>query len=414
MAERTERITFAGSHGADLAARLDWPAGRPRAFALFAHCFTCSKESHAASRISRALADDGFAVLRFDFTGLGGSDGDFANTSFSSNIADLLAAADYLRARHEAPALLIGHSLGGAAVLAAAGRIAEARAVVTIGAPFEPAHVAHLVGDKIDDIQRIGAAEVRIGGRPFTIRREFLDDLETHNTAEAIARLGKALLILHAPGDRIVSIDNAAKIYSAARHPKSFVSLDDADHLLTRPRDARYVARVLAAWASRYLPQQDEAEDMPADSPVAGWQAVVAETEPAPFAQAIEVMGHSLRADEPQDVGGHDSGPSPYDLLLVALGACTSMTLRMYARHKNWPVDHIAVRLSHDKIHAADCAECETKTGKVDLIRREIMLAGALSAEQRQRLHEIADKCPVHRTLTGEVRIETTLAAAED
>lgn len=395
-------VRFPGALGAGLAARLDMPLLPPRAYALFAHCFTCSKESKAASFISAALTEHGIAVLRFDFTGLGASDGDFANTGFSSNVADLVAAADWLRANHGAPAILIGHSLGGAAVLAAAARIAESRAIVTIGAPFEPAHVKALLKSSLGEIEASGEAEVELGGRRFRIRREFLDDLDRQPQQEAIAKLRRALLVMHSPIDGTVPIDNATGIFVAARHPKSFVSLDTADHLLTRREDAHYAATVLAAWAGRFVPLADPHR-------IAGeaGEVVVAETREGRFTQAIAAAGHALRADEPQSAGGLGSAPGPYDLLLAGLGACTAMTIRMYADLKKLPLDRVSVRLKHEKIHAADCADCETKEGKIDRIERVITLEGSLDEAQRHKLLEIAEKCPVHRTLHGEVKVPT-------
>lgn len=399
-------IRFPGASGELLAARLDLPRSTPRAYALFAHCFTCSKETLAAARVSAALAERGFGVLRFDFTGLGGSGGDFANTDFSSNVGDLLAAADWLRAQRAAPRLLVGHSLGGTAVLAAAARIPEAAAVATIGAPFEPAHVRRLLAGALSDVERTGEAEVELAGRRFRIRRQFLEDLERHASEKTIAQLGKALLVFHSPRDAIVDIENAARIFAAARHPKSFVSLDDADHLLTRREDAEYVAAVLAAWSSRYIgPAQVEREPVGAPGVV-----TVSEAGTGRLAQDIVAGPHRLRADEPAALGGEDSGPSPYDLLLAALGACTSMTLRLYAAQKRWPLERVTVRLRHDKVHAADCAECETREGRIDRIEREIALEGALDETQRARLLEIANRCPVHRTLRSEVWIPTRLA----
>lgn len=400
-------IRFPGASGDLLAARLDLPAAAPTAFALFAHCFTCSKESLAATRIAAALVAHGFGVLRFDFTGLGGSEGEFANTDFSSNTADLVAAAAWLREHHAPPAILIGHSLGGAAVLAAAGQIPESVAVATIGAPFEPAHIRHLLAPALAEIDNAGEAEVTLGGRSFRIRKQFLDDLARQAPAERIGSLRKALLIFHSPRDSTVSIDNAAQIFMAAKHPKSFVSLDHADHLLTKREDAVYVAAVLSAWASRYI-----AAAGAQTAPGTGAEhdaVIVAETREGKFTQTISVGPHRLRADEPAAQGGTDTGPSPYDLLLAALGACTSMTLRLYADQKRWPLDRVIVKLGHEKIHAADCAECETREGRIDRIDREIEIIGALDAAQRQRLLEIANKCPVHRTLHSEVVIPTRL-----
>lgn len=378
--------------GRALAGRLELPTGAPRAYAIFAHCFTCSKESKAAAYISQSLAARGIAVLRFDF----------ADTVFSSNIEDLVAAASYLGEQGHAPQLLIGHSLGGTAVLAAAGRIEAARAVVTIGSPFRPSHVLHLISDP-EKVRSTGEAQVDIGGRPVRIRREFLDDLERHDPARATPALHKALLVLHSPRDAIVPIDNAAQIFMAAKHPKSFVSLDDADHLLTRAADAAYAAETIAAWASRYLAGEEAGA-------VAGVRVV--EALQGKFAVDIFAGRHRVRADEPLSAGGGDTGPTPYDLLVAALGACTAMTIRMYADSKQLPLERVIVELAHEKVHAADCAHCETKEGRIDRIERVVTLEGALDDAQRAKLLEIADKCPVHRTLRSEVWSPTRLAGA--
>lgn len=399
-------IHFPGAFGTPLAARLDLPGTKPVAYALFAHCFTCSKDTLAAARISAALVEHGFGVLRFDFTGLGGSAGDFANTNFSSNVADLIAAAAWMREHHQAPRVLIGHSLGGAAVLAAAGEIAEAAAVATIGAPFDPGHVQHLLGPAMSEIMASGEAEVTLVGRKFRIRKQFIDDLAENGNGERIGKLRKALLVFHSPRDVTVDIENAARIYAAAKHPKSFVSLDTADHLLTAQADAGYVAAVLAAWAGRYV---GTVATTPATASVAG-EVTVTETREGIFTQDISTGPHHLRADEPVAAGGNDSGFTPYELLLASLGACTSMTLRMYANQKKWPLEQVAVQLRHDKMHAKDCAECETREGRIDRIEREIHLTGNLDDSQRARLMEIADKCPVHRTLHSEVLVKTRLA----
>jgi len=406
MTGKSVKVTFIGSGGENLAARLDLPQGPPRAFALFAHCFTCNKDVFAAARIAGGLAERGIAVLRFDFTGLGASDGDFANTNFSSNVEDLVRAADFLRDSYEAPKLLIGHSLGGAAVLAAAGRVPEAQAVATIAAPADPAHVAAHFTEARAEIEAAGEAEVLLVGRPFRIKKQFLEDIETQKLDAALAGLRKALMVFHAPRDATVGIDNASRIFLAAKHPKSFVSLDDADHLLSRKSDAIYVAEVLAAWAGRYLGKAETA----AAPPVPAGQVVVEETGEGKFTQRIAVGAHVLRADEPESAGGLDSGPSPYDFLLAGLGACTSMTLRLYAERKGLALEKTRVTLSHARIHAEDCATCETKEGKIDRIERVIEMTGDLSAEQRRRLLEIADKCPVHRTLRSEILIDTAEA----
>jgi putative redox protein len=406
MTVLSERVSFPGTQGQTLAARLDRPDRPPRAYALFAHCFTCTKDVFAAQRIAEALAEQGVAVLRFDFTGLGHSEGEFANTDFTSNLDDLVAAADFLGRERAAPQLLIGHSLGGAAVIAAARRIPAARAVATIGAPADPDHVRHLLADATDRIEAEGRAEVELAGRRFTISRKFLDDIAQQTLHDDLAQLRKALMVFHAPLDAVVGIDNASAIFGAAKHPKSFISLDDADHLLSRRKDAVYVAHTLAAWAERYLdaPADDaEARDLPA--PAEG-EVIVQETGAGGFQNAVRAGRHRLQADEPRAVGGTDTGPTPYDFLLTALGACTSMTLRMYAARKKLALRRVTVRLRHEKIHAEDSASGD---GRVDLMTRHIQIEGDLSQAERQRLIEIADKCPVHRTLEGDIRVRTEL-----
>ncbi len=415
MNVESERLTFQGASGAELAARLDRPGRGPtRGYALFAHCFTCSKDVFAASRISRSLAERGMGTLRFDFTGLGHSEGEFASTNFSSNIDDLVAAGEFLSEQFGAPALLVGHSLGGAAVLGAAGRLQGVEAVATIAAPFRPVHVRNLFDGQIEEIREEGEAEVTLAGRAFRITREFLEDLQSQRLDEAIAELDRPLVLFHAPRDEIVGIDNASRIFEAAKHPKSFVSLDDADHLLSRRQDAEYVATVLSAWGSRYLAGEEQtvAPPEPSQAPevdLAPGQTYVGESGEGKFSNHVFTGGHYLRAGEPAEYGGDDSGPTPYDLLVAGLGACTSMTLRMYADRKDWPLEHVEVRLDHEKIHARDCERCETDRGKIDRIERRIALKGELDEKQRRKLLEIADKCPVHESLTRPNVIETTL-----
>ncbi len=411
MSTTSEKIRFPGSQGHELAARLERPESAPLAYALFAHCFTCGKDVFAAQRIAQALASQGIAVLRFDFTGLGHSEGEFANTDFSSNVEDLVAAADYLRTNHKAPQLLIGHSLGGAAVIAAAGEVAEAKAVATIGAPADPGHLSHLFSESASEIEEKGEAQVNLAGRTFRIRREFLEDIAEQTLEEKLRNLRKALMVFHAPRDEVVGIDNASSIFINAKHPKSFVSLDDADHLLTRRADASYVAQVLAAWAGRYLDLEAAKESAQRSwpEPVEGG-VVVQETTQGRFTNAVTAGNHRLMADEPKSSGGLDTGPSPYDYLLAGLGACSAMTLRLYAEHKKLPLEGVRVELSHRRVHANDCAECETKEGRLEVIDRSLSISGDLSEEQRNRLVQIADKCPVHRTLAGAVEIHTQLA----
>lgn len=403
-----EKVFFKGSQGDDLAARLDPANGPVKAYALFAHCFTCTKDIFAAGRIAKSLNQHGISVLRFDFTGLGASGGDFANTNFSSNVEDLIRAADFMRDHYEAPRILIGHSLGGAAVLSAAGQIEDVSAVITIGAPADAAHVAHHFEDKKKDIEEKGEAEVLLVGRPFKIKKQFLEDIESQKLDREIGALKKPLLILHAPRDNIVGIENAEKIFKAAKHPKSFVSLDDADHLLARKQDADYAADVIAGWASKYA-GYDIGEQTGPKKPLDHGEVRVSAVDPSGFVQDITMGRHHAYGDEPADLGGQDKGPDPYSYLMAALGTCTSMTLQMYARRKDLPLEGVEVMLTHDKIHAEDCADCESKDGKIDMFDREIKIHGDdLTSEQRKKLIEIADKCPVHKTLTGEVKIKTT------
>ncbi|MBM7066730.1 bifunctional alpha/beta hydrolase/OsmC family protein [Actibacterium sp. 188UL27-1] len=399
----TERITFDGAQG-QLAARLDLPRGPVLGTALFAHCFTCSKDIPAARRIAGRLAAMGLAVLRFDFTGLGHSEGEFENTTFTSNVDDLVAAARYLASRDMAPGVLIGHSLGGAAVLRAAGQIESARAIVTIGAPFDPEHVTHNFADALPQIATDGVAKVDLGGRPFRIRKAFVEDVAAEHLAPAIAGLKRALLVLHAPRDMTVGVENATQIFTAAKHPKSFVTLDDADHLISRPADAEYAADVIAAWAKRYMKIAQ-----PAPPPAAPEGVVrTIEADPNGFLQDIHAgANHHILADEPASYGGTDRGMSPYGFLSAGLGACTSMTIRMYARHKGWPLTNISVDVTHDKLHASDARD---GTNRIDSFTRVIRLDGDLDANQRARLLEIADKCPVHRTLEASAPVLTELA----
>ena len=392
-----------------LAARLDLPAGPPRAFALFAHCFTCSKDVFAASRIAAGLAEAGFGVLRFDFTGLGSSEGEFSNTNFSSNIEDLRRAADWLRDNHRAPQLLVGHSLGGAAVLALAADLPEARAVATIGAPADLEHVAGLLGDARQRIDDDGQSIVELAGRTFTIRKQFLDDLHAHALIDRVARLQKALLVLHSPIDNTVGIENAARIFEAARHPKSFLSLDGADHLLSRRADATYAARMIATWADRFVLDESGA----VAAPTAGPGAIVAETTQGVFLNHVVVGAHRFLADEPLASGGFDAGPSPYDLLAAALGTCTSITLRMYANRKGLPLDRVIVQVKHSKVHADDAVEAvdgmDGGRPMIDRFDRRLRLDGGLSDSERTALLRIADRCPVHRTLSNGSAIVTSL-----
>lgn len=402
---RSERFDFRNANGDLLTGRLEMPS-RARAFAIFSHCFTCSKNVKAATKISRGLSAHGIAVLRFDFTGLGNSEGDFSNTHFSSNVSDLLAAAAALRDRHEAPQLLVGHSLGGTAALMVANKIPEVRAVATLGSPAEPSHVTHLFADQIEAIERAGQAEVNLAGRDFTLRKAFIDDVRSINLSEVLANLRKAVLIYHSPKDAIVNIGQARLIYNALRHPKSFLSLDGADHMLSQQVDVDYVSATLAAWSQRYLKLNDVDGELPPEG-------IVRLEEIDGFTQRISTAAHEIIADEPKSVGGNNLGMTPYDLLLASLGACTSMTLRMYANHKGLPLEQISVDLEHDRIHAQDCEDCLTSDRKIDRIRRVIHIQGQLTEAQIRRLEEIADRCPVHKTLMNEKQIPTEIKVNE-
>jgi putative redox protein len=411
---RSEKVRFEGALGDPLVGRLELPVGGdPAAWALFAHCFTCSKDLKAAVGISRALAAERIGVFRFDFTGLGESAGDFADTNFSSNVEDLLAAADFLEREHRAPQLLVGHSLGGAAVLQAAGRLPSSTAVATIGAPADPGHVLHQFEGSIDEILEQDEAEVTLAGRTFTIRRQFVEDLRATRMERTVGDLDRALLLFHSPTDRIVGVDNAARLYEWARHPKSFVSLHGADHLLMDEDDSRYVGRVLAAWAGRYVAGGEPTGAAGAEAgPEVGEDDVAVRIGRERFRTEIMAGGHALVGDEPESSGGADRGPTPYDLLSSALGSCTAMTLRMYADRKEWDLEEVEVRLEHGRVHAEDDERaCRGADGsdRVDTFERVLRLEGDLSGEQRERLVEIADRCPVHRTLSRGARIRTRL-----
>ena len=399
------QVRFENEEGHELAGVLDMPDKSPRAWALFAHCFTGSKNLKATRHVSRALNDSGIAVLRFDFTGLGESEGEFADTTFSSNVADLVAAAEFLEREHRAPGLLVGHSLGGTAVLRAAAEIPSTLAIATIGAPSHPSHVIERFEDAVAEISTLGEATVELAGRTFTLRRPFLDDLERHPLPDSLGSLRAALLFMHSPLDEIVEIDNASELFLEAKHPKSFMSLDSADHLLTREDDARYAGRVLAAWAEKYLFGVDE----PAEDLAAGPGEAAARTRAASLATELNAAGHRLISDEPEQDGGDNLGPTPYDLLSAGLAACTTMTLQVYARHKKLPLEEATARVRHNKTYAKDCADCENEQSRIDEFRRSIHLKGDLTDKERQRLLEIANRCPVHKTLHGTIRIETEL-----
>ncbi len=401
------KVFFQNHLGYELSARLELPIDQhPKAYALFAHCFTCSKNTRAARSISQCLTKNGIAVMRFDFAGLGDSEGDFSDSNFSSNIDDITAAAQYLNKNYNAPAILIGHSLGGAAVLAAANMIPTVKAVVTVGAPSEPAHVQHLIQSASEEIETTGSAKVQIGQQSFNIKKQFLEDINQQTLQNKIQHLGKALLILHAPQDRIVSIDNAEKIYVAAKHPKSFISLDKADHLLSNKADGHYVGEVIASWVMRYLPK------VAVPTLKSSAQVAVRLNQADAFTSEVKARKHHFVADEPESVGGYDFGPSPYELVSAGLGACTVMTLHMYARRKKWDLQEVVCHINHHKNYEEALVATDGKPQKIDVFSRTITLIGGLDDIQKARLLEIADRCPVHRTLHGKVKVKTKLFVA--
>lgn len=402
---RSNKITFINSQGETLAARLDLPANQdPHNFAIFAHCFTCSKDFSAVRNVSRALASEGFGVLRFDFMGLGGSSGDFSETNFTSNVNDLVSASEFLAKEYRAPSLLVGHSLGGAAAIFAGNEIDSIEAVATIGAPSNPAHVQKQLGNKIDTIRSRGAAEVTLAGRPFTFKKQFLDDLESSSCVQAAKTLDKALLIMHSPQDDTVSIKNAEEIYLAAHHPKSFVTLDGSEHLLIDKENASYVGKIVAGWAARYIPKPEIQEITTTHQVVASLDSEDG------FSTLLKLGNHHLKADEPERVGGNDYGPTPYELLAGSLSACTAMTIQMYAKRKEWHIENVEVHTSYSKTYAQDCETCpDDNSAKIDTFHREIKITSQLDERQLQRVLQIADKCPVHKTLHNETQVLTTL-----
>ncbi|MCK0191191.1 bifunctional alpha/beta hydrolase/OsmC family protein [Arenibacter sp. F20364] len=399
-----QKVSFKNGNGETLVGRISLPANQhPHNFVLFAHCFTCNKNLTAIRNISRALTADGFGVLRFDFTGLGESEGEFSDSNFSGNVEDLLEAAKYLEEHYISPTLIIGHSLGGAAAILAAQQISSIKAIATIGAPSDPLHVKHIFKDDIETITDKGTAEVNIGGRSFTIKKQFLEDLKSQSFQETLKNIGKSILILHSPQDNIVEIKNAEEIYIRSHHPKSFVSLDGADHLLSNPKDASYTGEIIGKWSKRYL-------EMPGAIALETEREVVSSLDASDgFTTQMKVGSHYITADEPVSYGGNNFGPSPYELVSAGLSACTAMTIQMYVKRKKWPLENVEVHTSYQKLHAADCTNCDSSEAKIDTFQREIKLTGDLDDKQIARIMEIADKCPVHKTLKSEINIATTL-----
>ena len=400
-----QKVIFENKEGQSLVGKLELPANQhPHNFAIFAHCFTCNKNLAAVRNIGKALTSNGFGVLRFDFTGLGESEGDFGDTNFSGNVEDLIAAADYLNDNYSAPTLLIGHSLGGAAAIYAAAQVNSIKAVATIGAPSNPKHVQRLLQSSVDEIKKNGKAIVNLSGRDFTIKKQFLDDLERNTLSETVKNLRKPILIMHSPQDNTVGIKNAEEIYMAAHHPKSFISLDGADHLLMNKKDSIYAGEVISGWAKRYLNITDS-EDLPKTK----HQVIASLDFDDGFTTAMKVGNHYMTADEPTSYGGNDFGPSPYELVSAGLSACTAMTLQMYTKRKGWHIDNVEVHTSYSKTHALDCEDCESSNAKIDTFHREIKITGDFDDKQLERLLQIADKCPVHKTLHNETQVITKI-----
>lgn len=398
-----KKVFFPNKEGVELSGYLELPLNQePHTFVLFAHCFTCNKNFFAVKNIARSLSENGYGVLRFDFTGLGESEGDFSDTNFSGNVEDLLAAAAFLEKEHSAPALLVGHSLGGAAVIFASAQLPSVKAIATIGTPSSPSHVKHLLRSNISEIQEKGMAEVNVGGRNFTIKEQFLNDLNEKELKHLLADLDISYLAMHSPQDSVVEIQNAEELYLAARHPKSFVSLDGADHLLSKREDSMYTGRVIAAWASKYV-------EIPEKTKLTTQHQVVANLGDEGFTTQLLAGKHYFNADEPIKAGGNDYGPTPYDLVAGALASCTSMTIQMYVRRKKWPLENVETHVTHTKTHAKDGENFERNTSKIDLFEREIVLRGNLDEGQREKILEIANKCPVHRTLTNKIEVSTHL-----
>lgn len=400
----SKKVQFTNSTGKLLSARLELPTNQhPHSYAIFAHCFTCNKNLSAVRNISRGLNLEGIAVLRFDFTGLGESEGDFEDTNFTSNVLDLVAACEYLEQNYQAPSIMVGHSLGGAAVVCAGAILDSIQAIVTIGAPFHPKHVSHLIDTKIEEIEARGAAKVMISGRPFTVKKQFLEDIRAQSLEEKLRSMRKAILIMHSPQDEIVAIENAAKMYTAAFHPKSFISLDGADHLLSNKADSQYAGIMVGNWVRRYI-------DIPTKEALKSDRQVVVRLGEQGFTTEVMVRHHGLTADEPESIGGNDFGPTPYELVASGLGACTAMTMQMYARRKKWDLKEVVVHVDHDKEYPKHLADTEAAKSKIDHFDRLIEMEGDLDQAQKDKLLEIANKCPVHRTLHSDVIVKTTLS----
>ncbi len=403
---KNTKFNIENDKGLVLQAYLELPANqKPNHYAIFAHCFTCTSTLSAVKNISRALTHHGFGVVRFDFTGLGRSEGEFAESHFSANVSDLISVSNYLASHFEAPALLVGHSLGGAAVLAAAAQLDHVKAVATIGAPSTVSHVTHLFSHGLEEVKQKGEVEVDIGGRPFKINQEFVDDFGKTDLPAIVKELRKPLLIMHSPIDTIVGIKNAEQLYHSAHHPKSFITLDNADHLLSKSTDSNYAGHVIGAWVSRYFPPQENQMLETKGEQLVGHLNLREDN----FTTTIQTKKHSLIADEPESFGGDDYGPSPYEYLNAGLAACTVMTLKLYAERKKWDLQEVYVYISHSRKHSDDLNIEVDRPTFLDHISKKLEFVGDLDESQKQRLKEIASKCPVHKTLANEVIFDTEI-----
>ena len=402
---KSEKLEIVNKKGVKLQAYLELPANQhPNFYAVFAHCFSCNSTLSAVKNITRALTNFGFGVVRFDFTGLGKSEGEFADSHFSANVDDLIAVSDFMQETYETPTLLIGHSLGGAAVIVAASKLESIKAVATIGAPAHVDHVTQHFSHQLDEVKVKGEVEVNIGGRPFKINQEFVDDFAKTDLPAITEKLRKPILIMHSPVDTIVGIDNQ-QLYLKAKHPKSFISLDHADHLLTENRDSSYVGNMIGAWVQPYFPDRENVMLSPEGEQLVGHLNLLEDN----FTTNIQTKNHAFVADEPASVGGDDFGPSPYEYLNAGLAACTAMTLKLYSERKKWDLQQVFVYLSHSKKHSDELEVDIEKPGYLDHISKKLRLVGNLEDQQKQRLMEIASKCPVHKTLSSEVLIETKI-----
>jgi putative redox protein len=403
---KSTKLKIENKNGLALQAHLELPANqKPNYYAIFAHCFTCSSTLSAVKNISRALTSHGFGVLRFDFTGLGKSEGEFADSHFSANVADLIAVSDYMQLHYKAPSLLVGHSLGGAAVITAGAELENIKAIATIGAPSSVDHVTHLFSHGINEVKEKGEAQVHIGGRPFTINKDFIENFDKTDLPAIVKNLRKPILVMHSPTDTIVGIKNAEEIYHNAHHPKSFITLDGADHLLSNSKDSVYAGNMIGTWAQRYFETVENEMLETKGEQLVGHLNLLEDN----FTTTIQTKNHNLIADEPASIGGDDFGPSPYDYLSAGLAACTVMTLKMYAQRKKWDLQEVFVYITYSKKHSDDLMiEVDTPT-RFDHLQKKLKFIGNLDDKQKQRLKEIASKCPVHKTLQSEVLIDTEL-----